>query len=61
MYADKLTEAVQGALEETNRCRAARLARAWSAGVDRRLDIAELLALELPTVPRACGKQVSPG
>jgi excinuclease ABC subunit B len=57
MYADKLTEAINGALEETNRRRAVQLAYneehnitplSITKGVS---DIAEFLSLESPTVP----------
>jgi len=57
LYADKLTEAIQGALEETNRRRAKQTAyneeneitpESIVKGVS---DIAEFLSLESPTVP----------
>jgi excinuclease ABC subunit B len=59
MYADKMTEAIKGALEETNRRRVTQLAYneehgttpiSISKGVS---DIAEFLALEQPHVPRS--------
>ena len=58
MYADKHTEAIRGALDETDRRRSAQLAyneehgitpRSISKGVS---DIAEFLALDAPHVPR---------
>jgi excinuclease ABC subunit B len=59
MYADKMTEAIKGALEETNRRRTTQLAYneehgtvpiSISKGVS---DIAEFLALDQPHVPRS--------
>jgi excinuclease ABC subunit B len=59
MYADKMTEAIKGALDETNRRRTIQVAYneengttpiSISKGVS---DIAEFLALEAPNVPRS--------
>src|SRR5919201_1854708 len=57
LYADKLTEAIQGALDETNRRRAKQLAYNEEHGITPESivkgvsDIAEFLSLEQPHVP----------
>jgi excinuclease ABC subunit B len=69
LYADKVTEAIQGALDETNRRRAVQLAHNEEHGVVPQSivkgvsDIAEFLALDAPTVPgrRRRGKAEAEG
>ena len=67
MYADKLTEAIKGALDETNRRRAKQLAYNEEHGitpvsiVKGVSDIAEFLTLEQPHVPSKRRRGEAPG
>src|SRR5207247_1158388 len=66
MYADKLTEAIKGALDETNRRRATQLAYNEEHGttplsiVKGVSDIAEFLTLEQPHVPSSRRRKGGP-